>query len=78
LSPAPLDRLLREGSLKDIPGIGDALTSIVISIYQTGQHSGLEAMRAKTPEGVLAMSIARPSIWSMRPTAWILQSTTQN
>jgi DNA polymerase (family 10) len=55
LSPMPLGRLIAEGRLKEIPGIGDALAAIIVSIYETGRHSGLEAMRQKTPESVLEM-----------------------
>ena len=55
LSPEPLDRLIKEGRLKEIPGIGDAIAAVITKIYETGQHAGLEAMREKAPEGVLAM-----------------------
>ena len=55
LSPVPLDQLIAEGRLKEIPGIGDALAAVITKIHETGQHSGLEAMREKAPEGVLEM-----------------------
>jgi DNA polymerase (family X) len=55
LSPLPLDQLIAEGRLKEIPGIGDALEAVIAKIYETGQHSGLEAMREKAPAGVLEM-----------------------
>jgi len=55
LSPEPLDRLIKEERLKEIPGIGDAIAAVITKIYETGQHTGLEAMREKAPEGVLAM-----------------------
>jgi DNA polymerase (family 10) len=55
LSPEPLDRLIKEGRLTEIPGIGDAIAAVITKLHHTGQHSGLEAMREKTPEGVLAM-----------------------
>ena len=55
LSPEPLDRLIKEGRLTEIPGIGDAIAAVITKIYQTGQHAGLDAMREKFPEGVLAM-----------------------
>src|SRR3954468_221320 len=55
LSPEPLDRLIEEGRLTEIPGIGDAIAAVITKIYQTGQHAGLEAMRKKVPEGVLAL-----------------------
>jgi DNA polymerase (family 10) len=55
LSPEPLDRLIKEGRLTEIPGIGDAIAAVITKLHQTGQHSGLQAMREKTPEGVLSM-----------------------
>ncbi len=55
LSPEPLDRLIKEGRLTEIPGIGEAIAAVIIRIYRTGQHAGLEAMREQVPEGVLAM-----------------------
>lgn len=55
LSPLPLDQLIAEGRLKEIPGIGDALEAVIVKIYETGRHAGLEAMREETPEGVLEM-----------------------
>lgn len=55
LSPEPLDRLIKEERLTEIPGIGEAIAAVVTKIYETGQHSGLEAMREKAPEGVLEM-----------------------
>jgi DNA polymerase (family X) len=55
LSPLPLDQLVAQGRLKEIPGIGDALEAVITKIYETGQHFGLEALREKVPEGVLEM-----------------------
>src|SRR3569623_129280 len=55
LSPEPLDRLIKEGRLTEIPGIGDAIAAVITKIYETGKHSTLEALREKAPEGVLAM-----------------------
>src|SRR3954469_14478573 len=55
LSTIPLDQLIAEGRLKEIPGIGDALEAAITKLHETGQHGGLEALREKTPEGVLEM-----------------------
>jgi DNA polymerase (family 10) len=55
LSQVPLERLIKEQRLKEVPGIGDAIAAVVTELHQTGQHAGLEAMRGKAPEGVLAM-----------------------
>ncbi|MBV8683532.1 MAG: hypothetical protein JO111_11695 [Caulobacteraceae bacterium] len=55
LSPAPLEQLIAEGRLQDIPGIGDALEAVVLKIYDTGRNERLEAMREETSESVLEM-----------------------
>jgi DNA polymerase (family 10) len=55
LSPEPLDRLIKEDRLTEIPGIGEAIAAVITKIHQTGKHSGLEVMREKVPEGVLEM-----------------------
>src|SRR4051812_48537032 len=55
LSPLPLDQLIAQRRLTEIPGIGDAIAGVISNLYETGKHSGLEAMREKTPEGVLEM-----------------------
>jgi DNA polymerase (family X) len=38
LSPEPLDRLIKEGRLTEIPGIGDAIAAVITKLYETGQH----------------------------------------
>src|ERR1044071_7567742 len=55
LSPLPLDQLIAQHRLTEVPGIGDAIAGVIVRLYETGKHSGLEAMREKTPEGVLEM-----------------------
>jgi hypothetical protein len=37
LSPVPLDQLIADGRLKEIPGIGDALAAVITKIYETGR-----------------------------------------
>ena len=49
LSPLPLEQLVSEGRLKEIPGIGDALAAMITQLHETGQHPRLEAMREQTP-----------------------------
>jgi DNA polymerase (family 10) len=65
LSPLPLDQLVAEGRLKEIPGIGDALAAVITQLHETGQHPQLAAMREETPEGVLEM-LAVPGLRSER------------
>jgi DNA polymerase (family 10) len=55
LSPEPLERLIKQGRLTEIPGIGDAIAAVITKVHETGQHAGLEAMREKVPESALAM-----------------------
>src|SRR5215212_6264765 len=55
LSSLPVDRLIAEGRLTEIPGIGDALAAVITELHETGDHPRLAALRAKLPDGVLAM-----------------------
>ena len=45
----------REGRLKEIPGVGDAIADIITKLHRTGTHPSLEAMRKDIPAGVLEM-----------------------
>src|SRR5678815_3446005 len=49
----PLERVVDEGRLREIPGIGDAIADIVTKLHRTGTHPSLEKMRQDIPEGVL-------------------------
>jgi DNA polymerase (family 10) len=51
----PLDQIIAEDRLTEIPGIGDAIADIVTKLHRTGTHPGLEAMRKEIPAGVLEM-----------------------
>jgi DNA polymerase (family 10) len=51
----PLTETIREGRLRQIPGVGEAIAAIVTRLHQTGMHPGLEAMRKEVPTGVLEM-----------------------
>jgi DNA polymerase (family 10) len=55
LSPLPLHRLVAEGRLTEIPGIGEALAGVITQLHETGEHPRLEAMREEVPAGVLDM-----------------------
>jgi DNA polymerase (family X) len=59
----PLDRIIAEGRLREIPGVGDAIADIVTKLHRTGTHPSLERMRKEIPEGVLEML----SIPGLRP-----------
>src|SRR6185369_10647551 len=51
----PLGELIHEGRLREIPGVGEAIASIVTRLHETGTHPSLEAMRKEIPAGVLEM-----------------------
>jgi DNA polymerase (family 10) len=51
----PLDRLIMEGRLTEIPGVGEAIADIVTKLYRTGTHPSLEKLRKEVPAGVLEL-----------------------
>jgi DNA polymerase (family X) len=51
----PLDRLIAENRLQEIPGVGAAIADIFTKLHKTGTHPSLEAMRKEIPAGVLEM-----------------------
>jgi len=55
LSPVPVEQLVGEGRLTEIPGIGDSLAAVITQLHETGRHPKLAAMRDAMPAGVLEM-----------------------
>jgi DNA polymerase (family X) len=51
----PLDQLIAENRLRELPGIGQTIADIVTSLHDSGTHSLLEKLRRDVPEGVLDM-----------------------
>ena len=51
----PLDDLIEENRLTEIPGVGDAIADIITKLHRTGTHPSLEKLRKEIPEGVLEM-----------------------
>ena len=51
----PLDALVAEHQLTDIPGVGDAIADIITKVHKTGSHPSLEKLRKEIPAGVLEM-----------------------
>jgi DNA polymerase (family 10) len=51
----PLDVLIAEGRLTEIPSIGDAIADIITRLHRIGSHPSLEKLRkeipARAPEG---------------------------
>jgi DNA polymerase (family X) len=44
---APLDRLVEEDRLTEIPGVGEAIADIVAKLHRTGTHPSLEKLRKR-------------------------------
>jgi DNA polymerase (family 10) len=51
----PLDRLIEEDRLREIPGVGEAISDIITKLHRTGSHPSLEKLRQEIPAGVLEM-----------------------
>ena len=51
----PLDQIIAQDRLREIPGIGDAIADIIKKLHATGTHPALEKMRKEIPAGVLEM-----------------------
>jgi DNA polymerase (family X) len=51
----PLDRVVNEDRLQQIPGVGDAIADIVTKLHRTGTHPSLDRMRREVPDSVLDM-----------------------
>lgn len=51
----PLETIIAQDRLREIPGVGDAIADIIKKLFATGTHPALEKMRAETPAGVLDM-----------------------
>ena len=55
LTTVPIDRLIAEHRLTDIPGIGDALAGLIARLHEAGSDARLEKMRAQVPGELLQM-----------------------
>jgi DNA polymerase (family X) len=59
----PLSRLVAEGRVTEIPGVGESIADIITKLHRNGTHPSLEKLRAEMPEGVLELL----SIPGLRP-----------
>jgi len=59
----PLDKIIAQGRLQTLPGVGPAIAGMVQELSSTGTHPTLEAMRKEVPAGVLDLL----SIPGLRP-----------
>src|SRR5437773_6871351 len=51
----PLEDLVVQDRLKEVPGVGDAIADIVTKLHETGDHPSLRTMRKEIPAGALEM-----------------------
>jgi DNA polymerase (family X) len=51
----PLERIVAQARLREIPGVGDTIADIITKLHTTGTHPSLEHMRREIPAGVLDM-----------------------
>ncbi|WP_407116177.1 PHP domain-containing protein [Bradyrhizobium sp. LMG 9283] len=51
----PLDVLIAEDRLTEIPGVGNAIADVITELHKTGSHPSLEKLRKEIPAGVLEM-----------------------
>ena len=51
----PLEDLVAQHRLKEIPGVGDAIADIITKLHKTGSHPSLQAMRKEIPASALEM-----------------------
>jgi len=51
----PLDVLIAEDRLTEIPGVGDAIADIITKLHRTGTDPSLEKLRKEIPAGVLEL-----------------------
>src|SRR6266498_9657 len=54
----PLDKIIAQGRLQTLPGVGPAIAGMVQELSSTGTHPTLEAMRKEVPAGVLDLEHA--------------------
>jgi DNA polymerase (family X) len=49
----PLEDIIAQNRLREIPGVGQAIADIVTEIHRTGRHPALDAMRQEIPASIL-------------------------
>ena len=64
-----LVKLVDEGKLGELPGIGEALQQKITELVRTGKLDYYEKLRASVPEGLLAM-MAWEKVRSVPAVAW--------
>ena len=53
--PADLTEMIADGSLKEVPGIGDTMHAKIVQLATTGQLPSYDELRRSTPPGLVAL-----------------------
>jgi len=53
--PVELEQLMKEGRLKEVPGVGEAIAKKITELLTTGRLEYYEKLRAEFPEGVISL-----------------------
>ncbi|MDD5509506.1 MAG: helix-hairpin-helix domain-containing protein [Dehalococcoidales bacterium] len=53
--PVELEQLVNEDRLKEVPGVGDAITRKITEVITTGRLGYYERLKAEFPEGMIAL-----------------------
>ena len=53
--PADLSEMIADGSLKEVPGIGETMFSKIVQLATTGQLAAYDKLREGMPPGILAL-----------------------
>jgi len=51
--PVELEQLMKEGKLREVPGVGEAIAKKITELLTTGRLEYYEKLRAEFPEGVI-------------------------
>ena len=53
--PSDLSEMIADGSLAEVPGIGETMHSKIVQLATTGQLPAYDKLRTATPPGILAL-----------------------
>ena len=53
--PTDLSEMIADGSLADVPGIGETMHAKIVQLATTGQLPAYEKLRQSVPPGILAL-----------------------
>ncbi len=54
--PVEVEQLVKEDRLKEIPGVGEAITKKITELVNTGRLGFYEKLKAESPDGVSALN----------------------